>query len=114
MKQEGYSQSEATEKLMHEQSQTVGDVTDADYIQNLREVILDGAEAKKKFHEKLSDYQENYPQTYLESKLQHLVKEKQGQSELEMYTGVPDALASRKRETTNIVLEPRRYNIDEL
>ena len=99
---------------MHEQSQTVGDVTDADYIQNLREVILDGAEAKKKFHEKLSDYQENYPQTYLESKLQHLVKEKQGQSELEMYTGVPDALASRKRETTNIVLEPRRYNIDEL
>lgn len=99
---------------MHEQSQTVGEVTDADYIQNLREVILDGAEAKKRFHEKLADCQENYPQTYLESKLQHLVKEKQGQSELEMYTGVPDALATRKRENVDMMLEPRRYNIDEL
>jgi hypothetical protein len=56
----------------------------------------------------------NYPKTYVSAKLQHLIKEKQGQSELEKYTGVAEAFATRKNENRIIDFEPRRYNIQEL
>ena len=85
-----------------------------EYVSNLKEFIKVNNDRKSKEMKKTEALKSDYPKTYMMSKINRLLDQREGLSEFETYSGFSEAVYSRPVGQKERHYVPKSYNLDDL